>query len=989
MDAISDRLVQNDGAIVSKQNLHSTIIPNIILEPKTLEPTPREEFPTKGLEGAPSNDIGWHFGTPMPNGKGNIVCKLCGKVVKGGITRFKEHIAHKTGNVAPCPNVTGVIRESMMNVLKESNTKKIDKKRRKYDFLSQLREEEDEHEEFIDEISAIRQATRESIQLQHEWHRREEFRRSTGGWDNIYEKRRSSQGSSIPIESEFTLRGAIPELVRSEAASKFLIYERLPFQLASSPWLYNLIQVSTEVRQGVKLPTPYEVSDVYLESEYQRVPNWVNGLKTHWKELGATLMCDGWTNSLNQMHIINFLFYCSKGTIFWKSIYVSNVRSRDAQFYYSLLDSVVEEIGENYIVQIVTDNEAAMKTAGTKLMLKRKHLYWTSCTAHCLDLYLEDIGKRPSVTKVLNEAKKVTCFIYNHIWTVDLMKKYTQGKQILRPALTRFATHFIQLDKITRQKQGLREMFSSNEYKESKWGQQKSGPTYEAKKIILGKDFWKKANDLIKVYEPLVKVLILVDSDEKPTIGFIYEAVDRAKRAIQQDCRYFTEYKKIIDKRWNFMHFDLHSAGYFLNPQFQFGVEHSQNVLIETLEGIRSVIERLEPSLDTQVRMVNQLLLFRDKHETFGTLQAQRAWKQMNLAEWWIIYGTCVPELQKLAIKVLSQTTSASNCERNWSTFSYIHTKARNRLKYKKLEKLVFTYYNMRLQIRHQKRMSTDDINTSFNPISLDYIFEDVDPLSKWLHEKENSLLDGENAGMLPVDTSDDEMDVNQSQQPNLSHSSSSSTPSQSGDGPDGGGLSPVDEDDGYSSDRGEIRSSSQYGREYGVGTTSGHFRDRSEFDGNMFPEPRRDRSEPRAPTKGKGKKHTSIGSSSGRRSSSSNLGYSDSSTSTQGFYPPEQPSYFQPSHGYPQPYGYYPPFPNYGVLYQPQMHPPPPMYHPPPPLMYPPPQIYPPHQLYENQCENFTFFGYIFGQRLRESSQERFQSKGEGSDLPRHSTNW
>ncbi|KAH1122171.1 hypothetical protein J1N35_005331 [Gossypium stocksii] len=200
---------------------------------------PRKEFPTKRLEGAPSNDIGWHFGTPVPNAKGNIICKLCGKVVKGGITRFKEHIAHKTDNVAPCPIVTGVIRESMMNILKESNTKKIDKKRRKHEFLSQLREEEDEHEEFIDEIFAIRQATQE----------------------------------------------------------------------------------------------------------------------------------------------------------------------------------IVEEIRENYIVQIVTDNEAAMKAAGKKLMLKRKHLYWTSCAAHCLDLCLEDIGKRLSVAKVLDEAKKVTCFIYKYTWT--------------------------------------------------------------------------------------------------------------------------------------------------------------------------------------------------------------------------------------------------------------------------------------------------------------------------------------------------------------------------------------------------------------------------------------------------------------------------------------------------------------------------------------------------------------------------------------------
>ncbi|MBA0626411.1 hypothetical protein Godav_004082 [Gossypium davidsonii] len=145
---------------------------------------PCEEFQTKGLEGAPSNDIGWHFGTSVPNTKGNVIYKLCDKVVKGGITRFKEHIAYITVNVALCPNVIG---------------------------------EEDEHKEFIDEVSTIRQATRESIQSQHQWHKEEEFRRSTSGWSNIYEERQSSHGSdgeyhgertskSIPSESEFNLR---------------------------------------------------------------------------------------------------------------------------------------------------------------------------------------------------------------------------------------------------------------------------------------------------------------------------------------------------------------------------------------------------------------------------------------------------------------------------------------------------------------------------------------------------------------------------------------------------------------------------------------------------------------------------------------------------------------------------------------------------------------------------------------------------------------
>ncbi|XVF34179.1 hypothetical protein REPUB_Repub18cG0036200 [Reevesia pubescens] len=67
--------------------------------------SPREEFPTKGVEGAPSDDIGWHFGTFVPNTKGNVACKFCGKIVKMGITRFKEHNAHKMSNVAPCLNV--------------------------------------------------------------------------------------------------------------------------------------------------------------------------------------------------------------------------------------------------------------------------------------------------------------------------------------------------------------------------------------------------------------------------------------------------------------------------------------------------------------------------------------------------------------------------------------------------------------------------------------------------------------------------------------------------------------------------------------------------------------------------------------------------------------------------------------------------------------------------------------------------------------------
>nr|KYP38633.1 hypothetical protein KK1_040108 [Cajanus cajan] len=44
--------------------------------------------------------------------------------------------------------------------------------------------------------------------------------------------------------------------------------------------------------------------------------------------------------------------------------------------------------------------------------------------------------------------------------------------------------------------------------------------------------------------------------------------------------------------------------------------------------------------------------------------------------------------LQKLVICVLSQTCSASDCERNWSVFKHIHSKRRNRLEHQKFNDL-------------------------------------------------------------------------------------------------------------------------------------------------------------------------------------------------------------------------------------------------------------------------------------------------------------
>ncbi|XP_031386376.1 uncharacterized protein LOC116199913 isoform X2 [Punica granatum] len=178
--------------------------------------------------------------------------------------------------------------------------------------------------------------------------------------------------------------------------------------------------------------------------------------------------------------------------------------------------------------------------------------------------------------------------------------------------------------------------------------------------------------------------------------------------------------------------------GYFLNPQFRYGEFPSDEVEKEVMDGMKNVISRLEIDVDSQIAALNQLLIFRDKAESIGTVQVQHAWKKMQPADWWITFG-----LQAIAIKVLSQTSSSSNSECNWSTFGYIHTKTRKRLKYEKLQKLVFVHYNMRLKHKHMMRRSREKIEESFNLITFDHIFTRVEPILEWLVEREAPLLDG------------------------------------------------------------------------------------------------------------------------------------------------------------------------------------------------------------------------------------------------------
>ena len=81
-------------------------------------------------------------------------------------------------------------------------------------------------------------------------------------------------------------------------------------------------------------------------------------------------------------------------------------------------------------------------------------------------------------------------------------------------------------------------MCTTIEYREFNKDRSRKRLRDKVSNLILTDRFWKKAKEVQVIMEPLVKVLKLVDQDKKPTLSIIYEAMDRAKLAINASLKH-------------------------------------------------------------------------------------------------------------------------------------------------------------------------------------------------------------------------------------------------------------------------------------------------------------------------------------------------------------------------------------------------------------------------------------------------------------------
>ncbi|WVZ65458.1 hypothetical protein U9M48_014817 [Paspalum notatum var. saurae] len=670
-------------------------------------------------------DPAWIHAKVDANSRNAIICLHCGKKIGGGgITRFKYHLAGIPGQVESCKKVPDDVKRQIIQ--------QIDEKWRNEEKRHETRDvrrsrDEDYSDAFFSAVGGSESQFRPSR------------KRRTG-----YVLPQATTGSEPSSGAFMASEDIVNHGIDGAEAPNDLLHEAriamarwwydadIPFSAAKSPFYQPMLEAIGSAGLGFKGPSYHDLRKPLLKHISEEVREYIDNLKREWSSRGCSVIADR-QKDYGEGSIINFLVYCPRGTMFLKSVDTSTEKAGLLEIF----DQVIREVGPQNVVQFITDIDATYK-ATVKILEERYGTFvWSPCATRCIDLMLENFADPryfPMINETLGKAKNITKFIYNHAWVLSLMRKeFTNGRDLCRPGISRFATHFLSLQSIVKFEKELREMVTSNRWVKSTYA--KGGVGKDVTSIILkDADFWAQSKRIVKVTEPLLRVMRLVDSNENPSMGYLYDAMEKAKESIRRRMMHkaclYGPYVRVIDARMEKqLHSPLHAAGCFFNPGIYFNPSFKMQSY--AFRGLVKTIASLVPDGEVQDKIFLQLEEYKKSTGDFGLPIAVRQREKLNPDAWWDNFGNGTIELQNLAVRVLSQCCSATGCERNWDAFKHLHSRKLSRLERSRLGDVVFVRYNMKLRERNLHKLKG-----AIDPISVD----NIDVLDEWVSE-EPSLL--------------------------------------------------------------------------------------------------------------------------------------------------------------------------------------------------------------------------------------------------------
>ncbi|XP_042427540.1 uncharacterized protein LOC122015007 isoform X2 [Zingiber officinale] len=645
------------------------------------------------------SDIAWKYGMEVDNNPRKIICSFCNKIISCGVYRFKQHLACTRKDVEACKSVPVEVKMEMAEVLTQlkKSSKRI------------MRNEEEEG------------------MIESDPHKK----------GKMVKESISNKTIGNTLNSKKKLRDeACQQIVR------FFRTSGIPFSCAKNPEFAKMFEFVGKCGSEFIPPSYHELENSSLEKEMKNTIDILEEYRYEWKKTGCSIICDEWTDMKGKFYC-NFLVNNPAGTIFMKSIDTSGF-SETTENIFEVLEEILEKVGEENVVQVMTNNTGNYKVAAKMLIEKRKKIVWSPCVIRLLDEILEDFEKNLSHHGItIAKGKKITTFIYSRIEIISTLRNFTKGKDFIGPTTTPSATAYLTLLYLFDIKDALITMCSMRMLKSE-----------EVQQIVQDHGFWNDIVDCLNFALPIIEVILKIDSDEKPTMGFIYEETKCAKNRILSlnNTKGFETICKIIKERWNPLLHPLYSASYFLNPQLYRPDRTFENPN-DHIDWLITMLTNDDSTKENQAKITSQLNYFQLGS---GFLQSEAAMMVRHTkdpAKWWDSYGKHCPELQRMAIRLLNLTCSSCGSGQTWNAYEQVYLKKSSSLYQKKLNDLFLVIQNFKSKTQQARTKTFEGIN----PEVLSYEDEDEDEDEELITEKEVGEVSGAKKDMLVnVDVDED-----------------------------------------------------------------------------------------------------------------------------------------------------------------------------------------------------------------------------------------
>ncbi|GET55701.1 ribonuclease H-like domain-containing protein [Rhizophagus irregularis DAOM 181602=DAOM 197198] len=498
------------------------------------------------------------------------------------------------------------------------------------------------------------------------------------------------------------------------ALVKFFIACGIAFRVVEHPFFINFIK---ELNAGYNTPTREVLVNQLLERELAQVNFKVNSELE--KETNLTLAFDGWTSGTHRS-IWNFIVMTPSRKEYLYQLSDLSENSHTAEYLVTVIEKVIEGIGEDRICAVVSDNAANVRNARKIIHENHPKIENVRCVAHSINLIACDIVKEKFGERLLKRVNILTTFFRSSHQANAKLAQIIKEKGISGGGLklyckTRWTTASESVNSVINLESALEEMASDHD---------KVLTNDKIKPIIQSRNFFSNLRVLGFVLDPLRKAVLSLES-RRATLADCFLSLARLAATLKKlpkslNPAFRSHCIKVINERFDEFDDDKYITCFFMDPRFR-NAPLKKCALMRIIKCAASIGKNLGFDRYEAETLCDQIQKYINEQEPFDL---DIGFAKDNPVNWWKYINT-EPEpdvLPRIASYLFAICPNSATCERGFSTLGWLFHKHRLNLNVDKLESMckLILYWksNSKTELgfygidqKKNTRLSDDEIN--------------------------------------------------------------------------------------------------------------------------------------------------------------------------------------------------------------------------------------------------------------------------------------